>query len=89
MELEIKQATENNINIIDSDSSTKKVKKIIDYKEYYKNYYLTKSKEKLLRRIKCPHCGSELYTSNITRHNKTKKHLNYIVNIVENVELSI
>ena len=52
-----------------------KEKKTANVKEYNHNYYITKSKENVMRREMCPCCNKEVAIWNRPKHIKTKKHL--------------
>ncbi len=53
-------------------------------KEYHKEYY-EKNKEKMKTEIKCV-CGSTIQKIEIKRHEKTKKHINYINDLANSAE---
>ena len=53
----------------------KKEKKTADLKEYNHNYYITKSKENVMRKEMCECCNKEVAIWNRPKHIKTKKHL--------------
>ena len=52
-----------------------KIRKVVDIKEYQKEYYLKKHKEQLLTKIECSLCHKKIYLGNMPRHKKTKKHI--------------
>jgi hypothetical protein len=64
-------------------------KKCENMKEYLHNYYISKSKETLMKKTICDICKSEQQTSNLPRHTKTKKHQNNLIKIERNVTITI
>jgi hypothetical protein len=69
-------------------STTIKIKKTHDIKEYKKKYW-EENKEKLNEKITCEICGAKLLKRNIKEHNNSTKHkyfeLQQKLNIIKNI----